>query len=264
MKQIKRIFIFLVLVLLFLPKNDNKFEHRLYLLQGVRSFVELSTVTMVVSSLDFEESLEFSDFSSYPRASSLRFDSSSIKSTAKIGSCSSSRFSFTVSHHFDSLKPWYLTLTDTSTYKVGPTTTSPSPLGPALISPNNARSFSFASPAARTPHKSSIKGRSSGRGRLFPSTPLPPRVTPSEPMKISQPRTPRPSFLHSPASFFKKEYHVNKTDKSRESFLPFLKFYRRPYDEMTYRSNMRPPLGGLISIVSSHLKRPHVSVSQRF
>ncbi|KDP40166.1 hypothetical protein JCGZ_02164 [Jatropha curcas] len=216
---------------------------------------------MVVSSLDFEESLEFNDFSSYPRASSLRFDPSSIKSTAKIGSCSSSRFSFTVSHHFDSLKPWYLTLTDTSVSKVGPTT--PSPLGPALISPLNARSLSFASPAARTP-RSSINGSIYAKKNLFPSTPLPQRVTASEGIKISHPRTPRPSFLQSPAIFFKKECHVSRTDKSRESFLPYLKFYRRPYDEMIYRSKMRPPLGGLISIVSPHLKRRHMSVSQRF
>lgn len=235
-----------------------------YLWKGVRPFVELSTATMVVSSLDFEESLEFNDFSSYPRASSLRLDPSSVKSTAKIGSCSSSRFSFTVSHHFDSLKPWHLTLTDTSASKVGPTNLSS--LGPALISPLNARSFSFASPVARTP-RGSMNGGSYTRlaqKSLFPSTPLPQRVTTSDTLKISQPRTPRPSFLQSPALFFKKECHVSKADRSRESFVPFLKFYRRPYDEMIYRSKMRPPLGGLISIVSPHIKRRHMSVSQRF
>ncbi|XWS53988.1 hypothetical protein CRYUN_Cryun10bG0049000 [Craigia yunnanensis] len=222
-----------------------------YLWKGVRPFVELSTATMVVSSLDFEESLEFNHFASYPRASSLRFDPSS---TANIGSCSSSRFSFTVSHHFDSLKPWYLTLTDTSSSKVGPT--SPSPFGPALISPLNARSLSFASPVARMP-----RGNISMRKSLFPSTPLPQRSKASESIKANYPRTPRPSFLQSPAMFFRKDCHVNtKTEKSRESFLPFLKFYRRPYDEMIYRSMMRPPLGGLISIV----KRRHMSVSQRF
>ncbi|KAG6759363.1 hypothetical protein POTOM_035839 [Populus tomentosa] len=235
-----------------------------YLWKGVRPFVELSTATIVVSSLDFEESLEFNDFSSYPRASSLRLDASSVKSTAKIGSCSSSRFSFTVSHHFDSLKPWHLTLTDTSASKVGPTNLSS--LGPALISPLNARSFSFASPVARTP-RGSMNGGSYTRlaqKSLFPSTPLPQRVTTSDTLKISQPRTPRPSFLQSPALFFKKECHVSKADRSRESFVPFLKFYRRPYDEMIYRSKMRPPLGGLISIVSPHIKRRHMSVSQRF
>lgn len=219
---------------------------------------------MVVSSLDFEESLDFNDFSTYPRASSLRFDSASIKSTPKIGSCASSRFSFTVSHHFDSLKPWYLSLADTSASKVGPT--SPYPLGPALISPLNARSLSFASPAARGPHGGYYGGGNSRTPRksLFPSTPLPQRSTDGDCSRAPHPRTPRPSFLQSPAMFFRKDCHVSKTDKSRESFLPFLKFYRRPYDEMIYRSNMRPPLGGLISIVSPHLKRRHVSVSQRF
>ncbi|KAK8682264.1 hypothetical protein V6N13_054656 [Hibiscus sabdariffa] len=227
-----------------------------YLWKGVRPFLELSAATTVVSSLDYEDSLDFNDFTAYPRASSLRFDPSSIRSTAKIGSCSSSRFSFTVSHHFDSLKPWYLTLTtEPSSTKVGPTA-SPSSLGPSLISPLNARSLSFASPAAR-----SARGNFSMRKSLFPSTPLPQRSKAFEPVKVAQPRTPRPSFLQSPATFFRREGHVsNKAERSRESFLPFLKFYRRPYDEMIYRSMMRPPLGGLISIV----KRRHMSVSQRF
>ncbi|KAL4308582.1 hypothetical protein GQ457_01G032600 [Hibiscus cannabinus] len=223
-----------------------------YLWKGVRPFLELSASTVVVSSLDYEDSLEFNDFTAYPtRASSLRFDPSSIKSTAKIGSCSSSRFSFTVSHHFDSVKPWYLTLTtDTSSSKVGPTAS------PALVSPLSARSLSFASPAART-----ARGNISMRKSLFPSTPLPQRSKGFESVKVNHPRTPRPSFFQSPAMFFRRDGQVGtKAERSRESFLPFLKFYRRPYDEMIYRSMMRPPLGGLISIV----KRRHMSVSQRF
>ncbi|XP_077227044.1 SEC14 cytosolic factor-like [Tasmannia lanceolata] len=205
-----------------------------YLWKGVRPFVDLSTATMVVSSLDFEDSLEDSF---YPGAASLRFDPSSVPT--KIGG--SSRFSFTVSH-FDSLKPWHLTLTDTSaSSKVGPTLNPNSLMGPALVSPLNARSFSFASPATRTP-----------RGSRTPS---------SFPSRTHNQRTPRPSFLQSPATFFKKDTHhlSNRTDKSRELFLPFLKFYRQPYDEMIYRSKMRPPLGGLISIV----KRRHLTPSRR-
>lgn len=235
-------------------------------MQGVRPFVELSPLTMVVSSLDFEESMEFNDFASYPRASSLRFHPSSVpSSTAKIGSCASSRFSFTVSHHIDSLKPWHLTLTDTSSSKFGPTASQPSQalFGPGLISPLNARSYSFASPVARTP-RGDIHGCKKG---FFPSTPLPQKTQTMDHAAaagIRHPRTPRPSFLQSPAMFFRKECHVSRADKSRESFLPFLKFYRWPYDEMTYRSKMRPPLGGLISIVSPQLKRRHMSVSQRF
>ncbi|CAL5416099.1 unnamed protein product [Camellia sinensis] len=229
-----------------------------YLWKGVRPFVELSALTMVVSSLDFEEPLEFNYMSSYPRSSSLRFDPSFVPSTAKkLASCSS-RFSFTVSHHLDSLKPWHLTLTDTSASKVGPI--GPSPLGPSLISPLNARSMSFASPVARaTPI--SING---SKRSFFPSTPLPQKTQMMDHTGINHPRTPKPSFLQSPAVFFRKDYHINKSEKSRDSFLPFLKFYRRPYDEMTYRSKMRPPLGGLISIVSPQLRRRHMSISQRF
>ncbi|CAA2934312.1 Hypothetical predicted protein [Olea europaea subsp. europaea] len=230
-----------------------------YLWKGARPFVELSPLTMIVSSLDFEESLEFNDFLSYPRAASLRLDPSSVPSTNKVGTCASSRFAFTVSHHFDSLKPWHLTLKDTSTSKVGTTTTSLASFGPT-ISPLNARSYSFASPTAR----GSYGNIGTIKKGFFPSTPMPQKTQKLDPSMIKHPRTPRPSFLQSPALFFKRDCQLTRMEKSRESFVPFLKFYRRPYDEMIYRSKMRPPLGGLISIVSSQLKRGHISVSQRF
>ncbi|KAL3626280.1 hypothetical protein CASFOL_029829 [Castilleja foliolosa] len=237
-----------------------------YLWKGVRPFVDLSPMTAVVSSADYEESLEYNyDFTSYPRASSMRFDSSSVassSSSAKVGPCSSSRFSFTVSHHFDSVKPWYLSLTDTSSSKVGPTNSSHALSGPA-ISPHNARSHSFASPIAR----SAPRGNNNidfVRKNFFPTTPMPQKTQKVDPSMIHHPRTPKPSFLHSPALFFRREPQVSRVEKSRESFVPFLKFYRRPYDEMIYRSKMRPPLGGLISIVSPQLRRRHMSISQRF
>ncbi|KAL0376619.1 UNVERIFIED_CONTAM: hypothetical protein Scaly_0779500 [Sesamum calycinum] len=234
-----------------------------YLWKGMKPFVELSPLTMVVSSLDYEESLEFNDLTLYPRAASLRFDSSSVSvpSSAKLGSCSSSRFSFTVSHHFDSLKPWYLSFTDTSASKVGPTNPSQAFSGPA-ISPLNARSYSFASPVARAPRNNIDVVRKG----FFPSTPMPQKTQKLDASMVHHPRTPKPSFLRSPALFFRRDHacQVSRVDKSRESFVPFLKFYRRPYDEMIYRSKMRPPLGGLISIVSPQLRRRHMSISQRF
>ncbi|CAN4092964.1 unnamed protein product [Withania somnifera] len=235
-----------------------------YIWKGVKTFVDLAPLTMVVSSLDFEESLEFNDFTAYPRAASLRFTPSSIPSNGKIGSCSSSRFSFTVSHHFDSVKPWYLSLTDTSSAKVGPTSKV---LGPAAISPLNARSYSFASPIDRTPRGSNSMGPI--KKGFFPSTPLPQKTQEmADHSEIRHPRAMRPSFFQSPAMFFKKDSNkcnlISRADKSRELFQPFLKFYRRPYDEMTYRSKMRPPLGGLISIVAPQIRRRHMSVSQRF
>ncbi|KAL8158197.1 hypothetical protein AgCh_002768 [Apium graveolens] len=233
-----------------------------YLWKGVRPFVELSSLTTIVCSLEFEDSMEFSDLTAYPRASSFRFNPSSVLSNVKIGSCSSSRFSFTVAHHFDSVKPWYLNFGDTSTSKVGPTNATL--VGPALTSAANARSFSFTSPTARAPRGNIDKV---ARKSFYPSTPLPQKTQAFDHTSIKQPRTPKPSFLQSPAmSFFtsKKECHVSKADKCRESFSTFLKFYRRPYDEMAYRSKMRPPIGGLISIISPQLRRRHVSISQRF
>ncbi|KAL8162702.1 hypothetical protein V2J09_014191 [Rumex salicifolius] len=258
-----------------------------YLWKGVRPFVDLSSLTTVVSSTDYDDPLDFSDISipsSYPsRASSLRFDTSSIanSSTAKIGPSASSRFAFTVSHHFDSVKPWYLSLSDsTSSSKVGPT----SSLGPALISPVNARSFSFASPVDRTP-RGTFTSRPLGpadrlaRKSFIPSTPMPQKSYNADAANVKPPRTPKPSFFQSPAAFFRRGggesagdgasvagSHVSKGERSREAFGAYVRFYRRPYDEMVYRSKMKPPLGGLISIVAphQHLRRRHMSVSQRF
>ncbi|RWW66699.1 hypothetical protein BHE74_00025922 [Ensete ventricosum] len=209
--------------------------------KGVRPFVELSAVTAVVSSLDFEDSLEDGYFTSLLRTASFRFD----PAAAKVGSCASSRFSFTVSH-LNSLKPWYLSTTATATRSAVVPTSSPSLIG---ASPLNARSFSFASPAARSTSRVGIAGAAISRS--IPSTPSSaPPCRPRQP----QPRTPMPSFFQSPAALFsfKKEGRLSRAERERESFLPFLRFYRRPYDESVYRANMRPPLSGLISIVSHH------------
>ncbi|XP_042450447.1 SEC14 cytosolic factor-like isoform X1 [Zingiber officinale] len=234
-----------------------------YLWKGVRPFVELSAVTVAVSSLDFDESLEDAVFGSYPtRTASLRFDRAAAGATAsaRVGVSKSSRFSFTVSH-LDSLKPWYLS-TSTATPRAAPNA-SPSIVG---ASPLNARSFSFASPAAR----SAPRFAWSPAPRSIPSTPCkfpppkqqrkpPPPPPPPPQQQQQQLRTPRPSFLQSPAALFsfRKEAHAaqSREERERESFLPYLGFHRRPYDEMVYRAKMRPPLGGLISIISPHLRQ---------
>ncbi|ESQ47621.1 hypothetical protein EUTSA_v10020858mg [Eutrema salsugineum] len=219
-----------------------------YIWKGVRPFVELSTVSMLVSSLDFDEQLDVSHVSSSSaRSSSLRFDASSIKSTATIGSASS-RFAFTVSHN--SLKPWYLSFTDTSPYNAAVASSA------SKVSPISARSLSFASPAARGLRDARP---AACRKSLFPSTPL------SEKTKtVPYRKTPRPSFFQSPAMFFRGEKNVGGGgEKSREAFVPYLKFYRRPYDEMAYRSKLRGPRG-FVSVVSSHRRCRHVSLSQRF
>ncbi|XP_009145331.1 phosphatidylinositol/phosphatidylcholine transfer protein SFH4 [Brassica rapa] len=220
-----------------------------YIWKGVRPFVELSTVTMLISSLDYDEQLDFSHVSSSSclRSASLRFDPSSIKSTAKIGSASS-RFAFTVSHN--SMKPWYLSLTDTSPFHAAVDSTA------SKVSPLSVRSLSFASPAGRglrDPKPAAC------RKSLFPSTPLPEKTK-----TVPHRKTPRPSFFQSPAMFFRGEKNVGGGEKSsREAFVPYLKFYRRPYDETAYRSKLRGPRG-FVSVVSSHRRCRHVSLSQRF
>ncbi|KAK1287008.1 hypothetical protein QJS10_CPB19g00810 [Acorus calamus] len=205
-----------------------------YLWKGVRPFVDLSPSTAMVSSSDYADDATDGDdsFAAYPRAASLRFEPRQPRSAAGTPVGSSTRFAFTVSHHFDSLKPWYLSTT--------PSTSSASAAAdssPALVSPANARSMSFASPGAR----------SSSAIRSLPPTPCR--------------RTPRPSFLQSPAAYFRRE---RKGDEEGDAFRGYVRVYRRPYDEVGYRSRMRPPLGGLVSIVSPPTRRRHVIFPQRF
>ncbi|KAJ0254799.1 Uncharacterized protein HA466_0106590 [Hirschfeldia incana] len=219
-----------------------------YIWKGVRPFVELSTLTTVISSLDYDEPLDISHValassSSCSRSASLRFNASSIKSTATSGSASS-RFSFTVSHN--SLKPWYLSFTDTSPLNAAVSSAA------SKVSPTSTRSLSFASPAAR----GLIDSRPAAcRKSVFPSTPLPEKT---------YRKTPRPSFFQSPAMFFRGDKNVVGGEKSsREAFVPYLKFYWRPYDETAYRSKLRSPRG-FVSVVSSHVRCRHASLSQRY
>ncbi|KAK1282023.1 hypothetical protein QJS10_CPB22g01278 [Acorus calamus] len=204
-----------------------------YLWKGVRPFMDPSSSTSIVSSSDYSDDVIYSSsFAAYPRAASLRFEPrpwrTPTSASATATAAASSRFSFTVSHHFDSLKPWYLSTTPTSA-------AAGVDAGPAMVSPSNARSLSFASPLARS----------------VPSTPCP--------------RTPRPTFLKSPAAYFKREGRSSQeSEKERGTFGMYVRVYRRPYDEVRYRSMMRPPLGGLASIVSYPIRRRHVIAPQRF
>ncbi|XP_020267074.1 uncharacterized protein LOC109842634, partial [Asparagus officinalis] len=196
-----------------------------------------------------------------------------------VGRSTSSRFAFTVSH-LDSLKIWYLS-------SVTPTTTagsSPSLLG---VSPLNARSYSFASPRARStpwPHQK-LQGTPLNsielKDQLFASKtdrkrrdrqPLEQIIFGSWGFLGSgdqkrgprqQLRTPRLSFLQSPSMLFSgfnnKEGGAAKGEKAKETFMMYLRFHRWPYDEMVYRAKMWPLLGGLMSIMSPHEKQQRFS-----
>ncbi|KAL8462610.1 hypothetical protein ACS0TY_033591 [Phlomoides rotata] len=130
--------------------------------------------------------------------------------------------------------------------------------GGPKISPLNARSHSFASPLARGNIGVVKKG-------FFPSTPMPEKTQCFDAVGVRHPTTPKPSsFFQSPALFFQRDRQPSRVERTSESFVSFFKLYQVPYDEMIYRSKMRPPLGGLISIVSPQLRRRHMSISQRF
>lgn len=218
--------------------------------------MELAPATAVVCSLDFEDSLEDASFTAYPRTASLRFEPSvaAVLTAGKAGGAvgsASSRFAFSVSDN--ALKPWYLSTTPApGPRSVVPTSSSPSLVG---ASPLSARSFSFASPAARsTPTPVQQQQRRTARAPPTPSAAKGQKTPSPLPQQQQQfPRTPRPSFLQSPFTF-RKDGQASRVERERESFLPFLRFYRRPYDEITYRAMMRRPLGGLIAIVAEDFR----------
>jgi len=230
----------------------------------VRPFVELAPATAVVCSLDCEDSLEDASFTAYPRTASLRYEPAVAAAAAVVGKAgvgsASSRFSVTPTDN--PIKPWYLSTIPTSvgSRSVVPTSSSPSLVG---ASPLSARSFSFSSPAtlrstAATPPPFP---RGGGAPPLTSSSAAKGHKTPPPPPPVQQfPRTPRPSFLQSPSMLFafRKDGQASRVERQRESFLPYLRFYRRPYDEISYRAKMRPPLGGLISIVGEKFKQKPV------
>ncbi|KAF8718415.1 hypothetical protein HU200_025400 [Digitaria exilis] len=233
--------------------------------KGVRPFVELAPSTAVVCSLDFEDSLEDASFTAYPRTASLRFEPASaaaVVGKSGVGSASS-RFSVTPTDN--PIKPWYLSTIPASvgSRSVVPTTSSPSLVG---ASPLSARSFSFASPAAlRSTPPPFPRGGGAG-APLTPSSAAKQQGQKTPPLPQQFPRTPRPSFLQSPSMLFafrKDSGQGSKVERERESFLPFLRFYRRPYDEISYRAKMRPPLGGLISIVGEKFKQKPLQQQQQ-
>ncbi|KAM0886730.1 hypothetical protein ACQ4PT_029511 [Festuca glaucescens] len=236
--------------------------------KGVRPFVELAPATAVVCSLDFEDSLEDASFTAYPRTASLRFEPSGaavLTTTGKPGGgvvgSASSRFAFSVSDN--ALKPWYLSTTP-ATPMPGPRSAVLPSSSPSLVGapPLSARSFSFASPAARTTtphpvqhHRVPPTPSAAAKGHNKSPSPAPaPLSTPPQPQQQHFPRTPRPSFLQSPFTF-RKDGQGGRVERERDSFLPFLRFYRRPYDEISYRARMRPPLGGLIAIVDDKFRQ---------
>jgi hypothetical protein len=242
--------------------------------------VELAPATAVVCSLDFEDSLEDASFTAYPRTASLRFEPSGAAVLTAMGKAggggvvgsASSRFAFSVSDN--ALKPWYLSTTPAAAAPLaGPRSVVPSS-SPSLVgaSPLSARSFSFASPAARSTPQPVQQHRG---GRVLPTpsaaaatpkghskAPAPAPLSTPPPQQQQFPRTPRPSFLQSPFTF-RKDGQASRGERERESFLPFLRFYRRPYDEISYRARMRPPLGGLIAIVDDKFRQKPVQQQPR-
>jgi len=221
-----------------------------YLWKGIRPFTDFATKLYIVSSRDHDSPRSRNGLT---RASSLRHDFSPFSPT--LGS--SFRFSSKVASE---------NVKSSLNGREGDRFLAHS-IGPALISPFNARSFSFGSPALSKYHIcdnkfgdfQSFRFEGTPRKNSFTptqniTTPSRSDWTPNHSNKASILSSPMTSFFHG----FKKDsqrIESDRKDKSLDCFRPYLNHYRLPYDEIVYRSMMKPPLGGLVSIVSPELKR---------
>ncbi|CAK9871271.1 unnamed protein product [Sphagnum jensenii] len=133
--------------------------------------------------------------------------------------------------------------------------------GPELTSRNVHRSFSFSFSSAPDPthHSPDLQ-----EGRLANARKDKWSVSNSEtpisaPARCRRQKKPPPSpdgLLSTPYSRKKPEgLSEENKNKSVDIFQPYVRFLTEMYDEAAYRALMKPPLGGLMSIVSrDHLK----------
>ncbi|CAM6068198.1 unnamed protein product [Sphagnum tenellum] len=133
--------------------------------------------------------------------------------------------------------------------------------GPELTSRNVHRSFSFSFSSAPDPthHSPDLQegrlsnARKDKRSVSNSETPI------SAPARSRRQKKPPPSpdgLLSTPYSRKKPEgLSEENKNKSVDIFRPYVRFLTEMYDEAAYRALMKPPLGGLMSIVSrDHLK----------
>lgn len=126
--------------------------------------------------------------------------------------------------------------------------------GASLLSSVHARSYSFSNPATapKLVERREVDSRSfriDTKTKAFGS----PYVGSTKPRK-GRSTSAWDTFVPS----LRKEDRSSAEERVLQ-FGPYLKFYQSVYSEATYRGIMRPPLGGLASLVSPELKRKNTS-----
>lgn len=132
--------------------------------------------------------------------------------------------------------------------------------GPELISSVRTRSFSFSSvtiPTSYSQEEPQEEEFSSFR-KDEPIPALPEVVPGSAPARTKRSKNASWDGVFSIFYSQKKDEGSlleDQRNRSVDLFRPYLKFLQAPYDEAAYRAMMRPPLGGLATIISRDLKR---------
>ena len=139
--------------------------------------------------------------------------------------------------------------------------------GPELAGSIRTRSFSFSSITGTCPSPDPREEEFSSFRKEDEDTVGELEMPGSAPARITR-RGRTPSF-----SGFVSLFHSSKREEKQEeakeecpgideaktrsigTFRPYLPFLEAPYDEAAYRAMMKPPLGGLATIISRDLKR---------
>jgi hypothetical protein len=131
--------------------------------------------------------------------------------------------------------------------------------GPELISSIRTRSFSFSSVTLPSSYMSpDIREEECSSFRKDePELDCHPEISSSAPARTKQSKAPWDGFVSIFYSQKKDEAALLEEQKNRsvDIFRPYLKFVQAPYNEAEYRAMMKPPLGGLATIISRDLKR---------
>jgi hypothetical protein len=133
--------------------------------------------------------------------------------------------------------------------------------GPQLTSSQRSFSFSFASAPDSTCHSPDLKeGRLSNarKDKLLVSNSETPISAPARSRRQKKPPPSPDGLLSTPYSRKKPGgWSEENKNKSVDIFQPYVRFLLELYDEAAYRALMKPPLGGLMSIVSRSSEVPN-------
>ncbi|CAM6098480.1 unnamed protein product [Calypogeia fissa] len=123
--------------------------------------------------------------------------------------------------------------------------------GAALVTHSHSRSVSFSQPSTAC-NSPAVQGREFSSFRAERNFWFPGLISSNKNRKLSA--GDGSSFRFSLSKRFDQQFSGVELKEKTNSFRPYWNFFKSPYNEAAYRATMKPPLGGLKSIITSSLK----------